>query len=299
MTPETAAFLDEISALPPVPAGDAASARTRRRYLASRFDSGPASVTTIDESLGRVRVRSYHPSLERSDLVIVYVHGGGWIAGDVDTHDGTCRRLAASSGLEVVSVDYRRPPEHVHPAAVRDVLEVVIARGGEHVVLAGDSAGAHVAVEVALELRSTRVIDALVLIQPANDPRANSASWQRYATGYFLTAAAMAWYWSSYVPAGSSISALSDRDLRGLPRCYILTSSLDPSQDDGVRLAQALREADVPAVHEHVIGVPHGCFTLPRAFPSVQGSIDRAAAWAANESPPPLDTVSTPGKSKG
>jgi acetyl esterase len=282
MTPETEAFLNEIAGLPPVPAGHVEAIRERRRLLASRFDSGPAGLDIVDDTLGGVPVRTYSLPNARDDVVIVYVHGGGWVAGDLDTHDGVCRRFAVTSGLRVISVDYRRPPEHRHPAAVTDVVAVVRANGSRRVVLAGDSSGGHIAVEAALELGTSSIVTALILLQPASDPAVSSRSWESLGTGYFLTAAAMRWYWDTYLPDGTTLVPLSERDLSGLPRCYVVTSSLDPSQDDGIRLAASLLQAGVPVIHEHLIGVPHGCFTLPRAFPDEQSTIARAAAWAAS-----------------
>ena len=298
MNPETTAFLEQLAELPSVPPGDVDAVRQRRRWLAARFDSGPAGVNSTDVQVGGVRVRRFLPVTVTRGVAVVYAHGGGWVACDLDTHDGVCRRIASGSGLEVISVDYRRAPEHRHPAAVDDVLAVVIFLGDDRILLAGDSSGAHIAVEAALELRAASVVDALLLIQPADGPGETSESWRSYGTGYFLTTAAMRWYWNTYLPENSTLAPLSERDLAGTPRSYVLTTSLDPSQDDGSRLAKALRAAGSHVLHEHLIGLPHGCFTLPRAFPSVQSALERAAAWVATDEARPLVRTSASSESR-
>lgn len=284
---ETAAFLDALADLAPVTPGDVLAVRDRRRLLASMFDSGPAEVARSDDTIARVPVARYLPPDADLTSVVFYVHGGGWVAGDLITHDGFCRRLAFESGLPLIAIDYRRPPERRHPAAVEDVLAVVEASSGDaaRVFLAGDSSGAHVAVEAALRyaLASEHsTLAGLLLVQPACDPQLSSPSWTTLGTGYFLTAAAMRWYWDNYLD-GEWISPLWERELAELPPTYIFTTSLDPSAEESRRFGTQLEAAGVSVVARHVAGLPHGCLTVPDAFPSAHVETRAAARWMTTQ----------------
>jgi acetyl esterase len=281
---ETANFLGRIGALPAVPAGSVEGVRARRRLLATLFDEGPSEVDCVEGTIAGVPTRTYGAPGVRESGTVVYAHGGGWVAGDLVTHDGVCRHLARASGLRVVSVGYRQPPEHRHPAAVDDAEAVAAsfddtAHGGT-IVLAGDSSGAHVAFEVAERRRGLRTAG-LALIQPACDPRLREPSWQSFGEGYFLTTAAMRWYWDTYLGASASTS-LAERDTSGLPPTYIVTSDLDPSADEAKLLGEALRSSGQQVTMDSLSGVPHGCLTLPGAFPSQVVALERIARWMSD-----------------
>lgn len=281
MHPEAEAFLAEVNMLPPVELGDAQGARARRRLLAQQFDSGPASVSSVDDVVAGVRVRRYGGELT-GDGLIVYVHGGGWITGDLQTHDGICRRLVDATATPVVAIDYRRPPEHPSPAAVDDVLAVLgkIATDGRRLSIAGDSSGAQIVVEAvrqSIVQYPERDIRSILLIQPACDPVMQSLSWQRLGSGFFLSAAAMRWYWTAY--RGDDRQPLWDQDLSSLPETLVVTSSLDPSADEAIVLVDHLRAIGVTVDHVALDGYTHGCLTLPAAFPSLAQTIIAAGQW--------------------
>ena len=280
--PETGAFLTALSTLPPVGLS-AHDLRGRRRELATLFDSGSANVTLSHESVAGVPVGIYSHGADPPLRAIVFVHGGGWVAGDLVTHDGICRRISAASSCVVIAVDYRQPPESPWPAAVVDVLAVIQAlldsAAYSEVAVAGDSSGAHVAVQALLQLetRSPRV-SAMLLIQPACDPAMTGQSWTTLGVGHFLTARAMTWFWDQYL-AGAPRVPLWSADLSTLPAARILTSSLDPSKDEAHVLADQLKSARVSVEVTELRGFPHGCFTLPGAFPSAMPLLEDAAAW--------------------
>jgi len=281
MHPETEAFLAGVNLLPPVEFGDAEGARARRRLLARQFDSGPESVSFVNYVVAGVRVRRYGGE-PTGDALIVYVHGGGWISGDLDTHDGICRRLVDATATPLVAIDYRRPPEHASPAAVHDVLAVVgeLATESRQLCVAGDSSGAHIVVEAVRQSIAgypDRDIRAILLIQPACDPAMQSLSWQRLGSGFFLSAAAMRWYWTAY--RGDDRRPLWDQDLSSLPETLVITSSLDPSADEAIALVDHLRAIGVTVEHVALDGYTHGCLTLPAAFPSLAQTINSAGQW--------------------
>jgi len=285
---ETTAFLAEIGTLAPINLGDVEGSRSRRRLLAQMFDSGPDAVSSADCEIAGVSVRRYGGELT-GDALIVYVHGGGWITGDLDTHDGICRRLVDTTATPLVAIDYRRPPEHASPAAVDDVLAVVgeLATEGRQLCVAGDSSGAHIVVEAVRQSIAgypDRDIRAILLIQPACDPAMQSLSWQRLGSGFLLSAAAMRWYWTAY--RGDDRRPLWDQDLSSLPETLVITSSLDPSADEAIALVDHLRAIGVTVEHVALDGYTHGCLTLPAAFPSLAQTIIAASQWLVGHHPP-------------
>jgi len=283
---ETNVFLDYLASLPPVPAVPSA-ARDRRALLAERFDSGPDDVLARSTRRNGIPVREFSPPPGlRAAGTLVYVHGGGWVAGDTRTHDGICRWLCRESGYEVVSVEYRRAPESKHPAAVEDVVTVLLNIGshaspGTPLAIAGDSSGAHIALQAALVWSNTSRHDPLsrmILIQPACDPTMSEKSWRVYGSAYFLTAKAMRWFWDSYIPVQEQ-KPLWDADLSCLPDTLIIRSTLDPSQDEAEVLARAMQSAGVNVDERCLEDLPHGCLTMPAAFPSAVGHTIAAAHW--------------------
>ena len=287
MTPETTAFLEFVSGLSPV-ALEPAPIRERRSFLARTFDSGPPSVQATDTEMSGVPVRAFVPHERVGSGTIVYVHGGGWVAGDTTTHDGVCRWICAESGLEVISVDYQRAPESQYPGPVGETLTVLASvaqrlNAYDTFALAGDSSGAHIAFEAALDWQNrspARPLSRLLLIQPACDSTLSSPSWERFGSGYFLSAGAMRWYWDCYLGTGGR-SVLWEHTLESLPATHIITSSLDPSIDEAETLAAHLASAGVPTTSDRIDGVPHGCLTLAGAFPSVLPRLHEASRWLA------------------
>ncbi len=240
--------------------------QNRDSMLAQREAFGPGArlwSVTDTELPGRgphTPVRVYRPGEEQRP-VLVYVHGGGWALGDLDTHDGLCRNLAAAADCVVVAVDYARPPEEPFPRAVDDVLDAVraVAQGadalggdGDRVGVGGDSAGGNLAAVAAQQLRGEVDLAHQLLIYPVTD--ADPDAWPSYtecAAGPGLTADDMRWYFRQYVADDQDrrdprLAPYRCADLTGVAPATVITASWDPLRDEGEAYAERLKQAGVP-----------------------------------------------------
>ncbi len=223
---------------------------------------------------GRIPARVYRsPATATPAPVIVYLHGGGWVVGDLDTHDGSCRMLAQHSGCVVVSVDYRLAPEHPFPAGLDDAVTAVeyvhanpLEFGGipAAVAVAGDSAGANLAAATCL-LSDLPV--ALGLIYPATDLRLTHPSVGLFGDGFFLTAQDLHWYRGHYLPdlnlvTDPLVSPLLAPDLSGLPPTAVWTAGFDPLVDEGAAFAQRLADQAVAVRYTCFEAQIHGFFGM-------------------------------------
>ncbi len=253
---------------------DVAGRRAAMTKNAATVMTRPAGVATADHVLAdRIPARSYRAAHHRRPSpLIMYLHGGGWVVGDLDIHDGSCRMLALHSGCIVVSVDYRLAPEHKFPAGLADAIEAfdhlqahaqdfrAIPRA---VAVAGDSAGANLAAALCLSRRPL----ALSLIYPAVDLRMEQPSIQTLASGYFLTRDDMLYYRDHYLPDLGLITdprvspALAD-DLSGMPPTAIWTAGFDPLRDEGIAFGHQLTAAGVPVSAHCFDDQVHGFFGM-------------------------------------
>ena len=231
-----------------------------------------------DGEVDGVRVRTYRPG-PSDRLRLVWAHGGGWVAGTLDTTDPLCRALAVTTGLEVVAVAYRLAPEHPFPAALEDLLAVVDGLGGP-LAVGGDSAGAGLAAVAAQERRGALL--AQVLVSPLLDATLGSPSVGALATGHGLTRRALEQYVALYLggadPTDPRASPLRAADLTGTPPAVIVTGGRDPLRDDGAAYAARLREAGVRVEHRHWPDALHGFFGATAPKPTE----DEALLWAAD-----------------
>ncbi|MDT9687860.1 alpha/beta hydrolase [Streptomyces sp. P9(2023)] len=290
LTPAARALCDAMSAGFPGP-GDADALRAAAR---AGVRDVPASRETTAHG---VRVRLYGPDPDADPTavpapVVVFAHGGGWVLCDLDTHDALCRELAARTGASVVSVDYRRAPEHRFPAAEDDVytvLEWAAARYGGPLFLAGDSSGGNLAAAAALRARDAGgpQVAGQLLFYPVLDHRLDSVSADAYAEGFFHTTAHMRWYWEQYLgPAGEPVAASPGLapDLTGLPPTLLVLADCDLLRDEGLAYARRLSAAGVQAqVHLHT-GVFHGFLGARGVLPEAENALAGAAAWVATVS---------------
>ena len=239
-----------------------------------------------------LRARIYRPDADPPIATIVFIHGGGWVIGDVDTHDNQCRTLCAETGAVVLSTDYRLAPEAPFPAALEDALcatrwaaENVADLGGDpdRIAVAGDSAGGNLAAVVAQQLRDTGpALAAQLLIYPGTDFVERYPSEQENAEGYFLTLEDMTWFAGHYVdeadPADPRLSPLRAADLSGLPPAVVATAEFDPLRDQGDAYADALAAAGVPVVKRSYPGLIHGFFDLGALSPACASAVRELCA---------------------
>ncbi len=206
--------------------------------------------------------------------LLVYYHGGGWVIGDLDTHDGVCRFLAAAAGLAVLSVDYRLAPEHPFPAAIEDAWDAlswaaVNARAlgvdPSRIAVGGDSAGGNLAGGVSIRAREEGApMPAMqLLLYPVTDSADDPRSRELFADGFLLTKGDMDHFESFYLPNAADandprVSIFKAPDLTGLPRAYVATAGFDPLRDEGEAYALRMREAGVEVALRRYPGLIHG-----------------------------------------
>lgn len=258
---------------------------------------GPQLAEIKDCTVGGVPCRVYRPLTETTLPTVVFIHGGGWVGGNLDTHDTACRMIAAQSGWNVVALDYRLSPEHPFPAPLDDVESVAAALrdqtveglDGSRLAVVGDSAGGHLAAVAVRRARDHALPQYLlqVLIYPVIDASMTTPSYLDNAEGFGLSAAGMAFYWDCFAPAGvdrshPDVSPALATDLSGLPPAFVLTSEYDPLRDEGEAYAAALAEAGVPTVAVRMVGMIHSFFRLPAAFDASRAAISQVAAMLAD-----------------
>ena len=283
------------------------SARDSLRALAAaRAAVPPPPVASVQETevagaAAPLAARVYRVSEENSPTV-VFFHGGGWVAGDLDTHDRQARLLAIETGAVVVSVDYRRPPETRFPgafedsfAATRDILSRIgeFGRDSARLGVAGDSAGGNLAATVAIACRDTGLrLAAQLLVYPVTDVAGNYAdatqnarfpSRAENAQGYFLSRAVMEWFAGHYLEDTRHgedwrVSPLRAENLAGLAPAVVCTAWFDPLRDEGRAYAEALAAADVVTKYHHGAGLIHGYFGLGDASETARFEAQRARA---------------------
>jgi acetyl esterase/lipase len=247
---------------------DEVRAQARARELARPREPEVASVRdrSIRSGSDRLELRVYEPA-DAGATPIVYLHGGMWMIGDLETHDRTCRRLAVATGAPVIAVDYRRAPEYQWPAAVEDGLDalqwVTAELGCPRPVIAGDSAGGHLALLVALRFRDLgNSCGGLLLACPNTDLRLNTRSVDELGQGWGLDVESLRWAVEQWLPSGVSVDdpVVSPllADLAGLPPVVIVTADHDPLRDEGHALAHALRQAGVSVIELCEQGMVHG-----------------------------------------
>lgn len=244
---------------------------------------------TIPVQSGEIPIRIYRPEGNGPFPVLVFFHGGGWVIGDLDTHEEICRSLANKVTCAVVSVDYRLAPEHKFPTAPEDCYAAtkwVAANAAQllgdpsRIAIGGDSAGGNLSAVVA-QMARDRGGPPLVfqlLIYPATDFRMNTPSIDENAEGYFLTKKDMIWFTNHYLnneqeklnPLASPFLAA---DLHGLPPALVITAEYDPLRDEGERYGQRLKEAGVPTTISRYDGMIHGFFSMEAVLTKSQAAV--------------------------
>lgn len=265
-----------------------APAEARRLYRETRQSLEPPRpevAAVLDRTIpgpdGAIPVRIYRPlgadAIEALPVLVFY-HGGGWVIGDLDTHDTVCRMLANQAGCAVMSVDYRMGPEHKFPAAIDDAVTAMrwAARDGRaagfdtgRIAVGGDSAGGNLAAVAALTARDAGgpKLAFQLLVYPATDLAADAPSHQAFADGYLLTRANIHWFMGHYLrsPADAAdwrASPIRAATLRGLPPALVITAGFDPLRDEGKAYADRLRADGVSVEYKLYPGQIHGFFGM-------------------------------------
>lgn len=225
---------------------------------------------------GTLPLRIYHPSSPDPRRAILFLHGGGWVLGDLDHADADCRRLCADTGSLVVAVDYRLAPEDPFPAGLEDAYaalgwlaeKVGSTSGPRRLVVGGDSAGGNLTAAVTLLARERGgpAIDHQLLIYPVTDRDFETDSYCKFGDGYLLTRVAMELFWTSYVPAASGstdplAAVLRAEDLSGLPAATVVVAGCDVLRDEAEAYGLRLRLADVRVDVLRYPGQLHGFWT--------------------------------------
>ncbi len=290
LDPQAKALIDLIAerGLPPTHTLSPADARTFYRDRRSFSQPEPRPMAEVRDLAapgphGAIALRLYRPpGITSPAPTLVYFHGGGWVIGDLDTHDVLCRELAADAGCVVVAVDYRMGPEHRFPAAPDDCLAATrwlqaqagpLGLDAARFAVGGDSAGGNLAAVVCLAWRDAGEAVPLkfqLLIYPATDMRAGAASHTSNGQGYVLTSDTIAYFQSHYLDANQQTdwraSPLLHTNLAGLPPALVLTAGFDPLRDEGRQYADALSAAGSIAHYVCFERQIHGFITMGRVI---------------------------------
>jgi len=306
LDPDAAAVFAAFQAANRPPYESVSPTVAREFYLAGRPVSNPeppeldsAKPLSIPAPHGAIPARIYTPKTLRQTNglapCLVFFHGGGWVIGDLDTHDVACRKLADEGQLIVISVDYRRAPEHKFPAAVDDAIAAVTWIAGQanelridaaRLLVGGDSAGGNLAAVVAISARDGNgpAIAGQVLIYPATDFAMTHPSHSEPETSILLTHSVIRWFRDHYLTGAADVhdwraSPVRAKTLIGLPPAYVLTAGADPLRDEGDEYAQRLKEAGVPVTYRHFAGQFHGFFTMGKLLQQANIAATEIAGW--------------------
>jgi acetyl esterase len=239
-----------------------------------------------------INVRLYCPA--GATGTILFIHGGGWVVGSIETHDGPARALAHAAAANVVSIEYRKAPEHPFPAAVVDVdagLDWLLSNGEAmgldtgRLVVVGESAGGTLAAVLARHARDRGIeLAGAALVYPPTDASMSSGSYRDYAEGYYLSARAMAWFYHHYLDGGAvghpDASPVRARDLAKLPPTLVITAEFDPLRDEGRAYAARLIESGNNVTYVEVPGAIHGIWVMNDKTQATREIIGIVAGWS-------------------
>ncbi|MFB6106831.1 MAG: alpha/beta hydrolase [Halobacteriaceae archaeon] len=295
--PDVQSHLDEFLHLPSLVEAGPEGAREQIHETHARDpDRDPVAAVTetaVEGPAGDVPVRVYRPTEDGEHPTLLWIHGGGWVIGDLDSHDQVARALCRTAEVTVASVGYRRAPEHGFPAAVQDCVAALewAAAGnvpggrGDALAVAGDSAGGNLSAVTALYDRDHGAhLARQVLLYPVTDDDVDRESYHEFADGYGLTREEMVWFLEHYFPtdlhrANPYGLPMKACDLAGLPPATVVTAEFDVLRDEGVAYAERLADEGVPVAHHHYERMNHG-FVSHLADPDLDAARDVVATVA-------------------
>jgi acetyl esterase len=297
--PDVRLFLDYLNALPGPKSHEAGPVEARKMMVASRHVAdAPVGELAVIRDLscpgprGEIRLRLYDAKEAReAGPLMLFMHGGGFVLGDLDTHEPFCAEMARTLDMPVVAVDYGLAPEQPWPAAPEDCIAAArwvaaspdaLGRQVTGLVSCGDSAGGNLAIVTSLALRDEPAAVPVIAqwpIYPAADPDKGYPSRKDFGSGYLLSDEGMDWYDECYGGDGKDWRySPMVKSQAGMPPTLVVTASLDPIRDQGRAYAAACIEVGVPTIFREATGTIHGFINLRRAVPSSQADIDGCVA---------------------
>jgi acetyl esterase len=300
LDPLVKGFLDQMAMMPGPKMFELPAPQGREMFVGMMQMIGPKDVPVgkienikIPGPGGEIPLRIYTPVAAGADAlpVLIYFHGGGFVIGDLETHDGLCRQFANEGDFRVIAVDYRLAPEHKFPAALDDAFAAVqwiemhaseLGVDANRIAVGGDSAGGALAAEVTqLAKAKGPKIAFQLLMFPVTQIGKETSSFREFAAGYFLDKATLDWFFNHYIPEGTDktdtrVSPLNG-DLKGLPPAYVMLGGYDPLHDEGLAYAKKLRDAGVKVEIADYEGMVHCFIYMQAVLPQAVGAVTAAA----------------------
>ena len=297
LDPQAKLMIDQMAAMNLPDFSTLTPEEARKQFEAAQLPLPPIEIAGVEDRTlpgpeGEIPVRIYTPEGSAPFPVLVFFHGGGWVIGDLESHDALARKLALEAGCLVVAIDYRLAPEAKFPAAPEDcyaatcwVTEHAAEIGGDpaRIAVGGDSAGGNLSAVVAQMARDRGGPELCfeLLVYPVTNHDYSTPSYTENAEGYFLTRASMEWFWNHYLSEASEgqhayASPLRAHSLAGLPPTLVITAEFDPLRDEGEAYAEKLRQAGVPVSCTRYDGQIHGFFSFFQLIDSSKEAIQEA-----------------------
>jgi acetyl esterase len=305
LDPIVKGFLDQMKAMGGPKMSEAGAEAGRAQFAGLMQLVGPKDVPVgktenlvVPSAAGGIPIRVYTPVAAGRDPMpaLIYFHGGGWVIGNIDTHDGLCRLMANEGAFRVIAVEYRLAPEHKYPAALDDALAALtwvasnaadIGVDANRIAVGGDSAGGALAAICTQYAKSKGIpLEAQMLLFPVTQIGEQTGSLKEFAVGYFLEKETLDWFYDCYLPPGADkndprISPLRAKDLSGLPPAYIMLGGFDPLHDEGMQYADKLRAAGVKVTVADHSDMVHTFIYLQSVLPQAHEALSSAAKAVA------------------
>lgn len=300
LNPIVAGMLEQMAAAGGPALSDMAPAAGREMYRSMQPATGQPELHAVRDSAaagpgGDIPVRIYEPGPGANRPCLVYFHGGGWVIGDLDTHDGVCRKLALLADCVVIATHYRLAPEDPYPASLDDCYATVewaaanaaaLGIDASRIAVGGDSAGGNLSACVALRARDTSgpALVFQLLVYPVTNTSFDTPSYAENGEGYMLTLDSMEWFWNHYLSGPQNdrsdpmVAPMRADSLAGLPAACVITAEFDPLRDEGENYGKQLQEAGVSTHIKRYDGMIHGFYTMSDLLPDGQAALELSAA---------------------